>query len=255
MEVLREHAEGLIGTSACVGGAIPRALLDGRHEKAKMLAAEYVSIFGEGNFYFELQNHGIDREIVAFDEMIKLGRSMGIPFIVTNDAALSESRRRFLARSTSVHPDADHHRRPESIPFWLRPNLFQVARRKWPCCFPICPRRLAIPLTIAERCNVEIKAKPPAAQTRLSRWFFFRGRVSCATWRKKGLRKNSRTSRPESRSGSSTNSMSFVKWDSKDIFLSCSDFVKAAAGTGRHDRMPRFGGGEPCCLRNRDHRR
>ena len=86
METLRLHSAGLIGSSACVGGAIPRALLGGKVDKAKAIAEEYLSIFGEGNFYFELQNHGIDDELVAFDEMIKLGRAMGIPFIVTNDA-------------------------------------------------------------------------------------------------------------------------------------------------------------------------
>ncbi|MBN1575396.1 MAG: PHP domain-containing protein, partial [Chitinispirillaceae bacterium] len=65
MEVLRRHSAGIIATSACVAGAIPRALLDGNLERAKQLAQEYLVLFGEGNFYFELQNHGIDEEIVA----------------------------------------------------------------------------------------------------------------------------------------------------------------------------------------------
>jgi DNA polymerase-3 subunit alpha len=86
MEALRAHAAGIIGTSACVAGAIPRAILDGKRDLAKQIAIEYQSIFGEKNFYFELQSHGIDDEIVAFDEIIKLGRELGIPFIVANDA-------------------------------------------------------------------------------------------------------------------------------------------------------------------------
>jgi len=75
LEVLRKYSSGLIATSACVAGAIPRALLAGDVKKAQALAEEHIDIFGKENFYFELQNHGIDREIVAFDELIKLGKA------------------------------------------------------------------------------------------------------------------------------------------------------------------------------------
>lgn len=86
LQILREYSEGLIATTACIAGSIPRAFLNGKKKKAKAFAEEYLSIFGEGNFYFELQKHGIDEEMIAFEEMIVLGRRMGIPFIVTNDA-------------------------------------------------------------------------------------------------------------------------------------------------------------------------
>ena len=159
MEVLRRHAEGLIGSSACVGGAIPRALLDGKHEKAKTLAAEYVSIFGEGNFYFELQNHGIDREIVAFDEMIKLGRSMGIPFIVTNDPhylnpedASSHEILLCIQTQTTIEDPNRFRFGSDQLYFKSPQEMAQI--------FPDIPEALSNTLTIAERCNVEIKAKP-----------------------------------------------------------------------------------------------
>jgi DNA polymerase III subunit alpha len=159
IETLRAHSEGLIGSSACVAGAIPRALVEGKTEKAKTIAAEYVSIFGEGNFYFELQNHGIDEEIIAFDEMIKLGRTMGIPFIVTNDAHYldhedSASHEILLCIQTQTTiQDPKRYRFGSDQIYFKSPQ--EMAKL-----FPDLPEALDNTLVIAERCNVEIKAKP-----------------------------------------------------------------------------------------------
>ena len=60
MDILRDHSEGLIATSACIGGAIPVALYAGDKAKAKTLTEEFLKIFGEGNFFFELQRHGLE---------------------------------------------------------------------------------------------------------------------------------------------------------------------------------------------------
>lgn len=86
MEVLRKYSEGLIATTACIAGAIPRAIIAGNRQMAKKISEGLLSIFGEENFYFELQNHGIDEEIIAMEGMIELGKEMGIPLIVSNDA-------------------------------------------------------------------------------------------------------------------------------------------------------------------------
>ena len=159
MEVLKRHAEGLIGTSACVGGAIPRALIEGKTEKAKAVIAEYVSIFGDGNFYLELQNHGIDEEIVAFDEMIKLGKGMGVPFIVTNDAhylnredAASHEVLLCIQTQTTI---AD----PKRFRF-ASDQIYFKSPQEMAKLFPDLPEALDNTLAIAQRCNVDIKAKP-----------------------------------------------------------------------------------------------
>jgi len=159
MEVLRRHSEGLIGSSACVGGAIPRALLEGKTDKARAIAAEYLDIFGEGNFYFELQNHGIDEEMVAFDEMIKLGKAMGVPFIVTNDAhylnredAASHEVLLCIQTQTTM---AD----PKRYKFGSDQIYFK-SPQEMATLFPDLPEALDNTLAIAQRCNVEIKAKP-----------------------------------------------------------------------------------------------
>ena len=159
MEVLRAHSEGLIGSSACVAGAIPRALLEGKTDKAKAIAEEYLSIFGEDNFYFELQSHGIDDEIVAFDELIKLGRTMGVPFIVTNDAhylnrddAASHEILLCIQTQTTIQ-DVNRFRFGSDQLYFKSPE--EMAQL-----FPDLPEAMSNTLTIAERCNVEIKAKP-----------------------------------------------------------------------------------------------
>ena len=159
MEALKQHSEGIIASSACVGGAIPKALIDGNIAKAKAIAEEYISIFGEGNFYFELQNHGIDREMVAFDEMVKLGRQMGVPFIVTNDAhylnredAASHEILLCIQTQTTI-ADPKHYRFGSDQIYFKSPE--EMAKL-----FPDLPEAMDNTLKIAERCNVEIKAKP-----------------------------------------------------------------------------------------------
>jgi DNA polymerase III subunit alpha len=159
LEVLRAHSAGIIATSACVAGAIPRALVDGNRELARKIALEYRSIFGEKNFYFELQNHGIDVEIVAFDEMIKLGRELGIPFIVANDAHYlnkedSVSHEVLLCIQTqTTMADPDRYKFSSDQVYFKSPQEMTTL-------FPDLPEAMANTLEIAERCNVSIKVKP-----------------------------------------------------------------------------------------------
>jgi DNA polymerase-3 subunit alpha len=159
MEVLREYSEGIIATSACVAGAIPRALLNGNRSEAKRLAEEYCSIFGEGNFYFELQNHGIDEEIVAFDQMIPLGNELGIPFIVANDAHYlnredASSHEVLLCIQTQTTMDDPKRYRFSSDQIYFK-SPQEMAEL-----FPDIPEALSNTLKIAERCNLEFNAKP-----------------------------------------------------------------------------------------------
>ena len=84
-ELLREHSEGLIALSACLAGAIPRALNRNDYEAAKEIALNYQEIFGKDNFYLELQNHGIAEEIRILPMLSRLSKETGIPMVATND--------------------------------------------------------------------------------------------------------------------------------------------------------------------------
>ena len=84
-ELLREYSDGLIALSACLSGKIPRMLTNGDFEGAKKTAVEYSRIFGEGNFYIELQDHGTEDTRVIMPLLARLARECNLPMVATND--------------------------------------------------------------------------------------------------------------------------------------------------------------------------
>jgi DNA polymerase-3 subunit alpha len=85
--LLRQHSEGLIGLSACLGGEISRAIFSNRYDKAKKLALEYEEIFGKGNFFIELQQHpNIEDQNVVTPQLIKLAKELDMPTVATQDS-------------------------------------------------------------------------------------------------------------------------------------------------------------------------
>ncbi|MBY0756776.1 DNA polymerase III subunit alpha [Clostridium sardiniense] len=90
-DYLRDHSEGLIALSACLGGEVQKALLNENYEKAKDIALTYKDIFKEG-FYLELQNHGMEEQRKVNELNIKLSKETGIPLVATNDVHYIEQR-------------------------------------------------------------------------------------------------------------------------------------------------------------------
>ena len=85
LELLKKYNKGLIALSACLAGPIPRAILDQGYEKGKELALMYNDIMGEGNFYLELQDHGIPEQKTVNQALIRISKETGIPLVCTND--------------------------------------------------------------------------------------------------------------------------------------------------------------------------
>jgi len=85
IDLLREHSEGLIALSACLAGYIPRAITAGNYEDAEAHAIMMNKIFGKGNFYLELQDHGIAEQAAVNRSIAELSESTGIPMVATND--------------------------------------------------------------------------------------------------------------------------------------------------------------------------
>jgi len=159
MEVLRQYSEGIIATSACVAGAIPQAIINGDMDRARALTEEYLSIFKEGNFYFELQDHGIPEERIACDGLIKLGREMGVPFIVANDA-------HYLLREDAASHEVllcigtqDTMANPKRYRF-TSDQIYFKSPDEMAKLFPDIPEAMTNTVEIAERCNVDIKVEP-----------------------------------------------------------------------------------------------
>ncbi len=86
IELLREHNDGLVATSACLAGAVAQAVTDGDYDKAKTRALELAEIFGEGNFYLELQDHGIPEQQAVNRALLRIHNETGIPLVAANDA-------------------------------------------------------------------------------------------------------------------------------------------------------------------------
>jgi DNA polymerase-3 subunit alpha len=85
MALLKQYSEGLVALSACLAGEIPALLMNGSYEKAKETALQYREIFGEENYYLEIQDHGIQEQILVNQELVRLSKETGIPLVATND--------------------------------------------------------------------------------------------------------------------------------------------------------------------------
>ncbi len=83
--LLREHSEGLICLSACLNGEVNQNILEGREAEAEAIAKDYQDMFGEGNFFMELQDHGMKEQRDANEVVRRIARRNGFPLVVTND--------------------------------------------------------------------------------------------------------------------------------------------------------------------------
>ncbi len=112
-ELLREHSDGLIALSACLSGKIPRLLAMGDIDAAKKTATEYSSIFGENNFYIELQDHGTEDTRRILPLLVQVANECGLPMVATNDCHYlrkrdSEMQQILMCIQTNTTVDSDN---------------------------------------------------------------------------------------------------------------------------------------------------
>ncbi|HKF45585.1 MAG TPA: DNA polymerase III subunit alpha [Thermoanaerobaculia bacterium] len=84
--LLRQHAEGLIGLSGCLKGEVAGALVRGNYEAAKKAFLEYQDIFGKGNFFVEIMDHGLPQQVAIVPQLLQLSKETGAPVVATNDS-------------------------------------------------------------------------------------------------------------------------------------------------------------------------
>ncbi|WP_236895835.1 DNA polymerase III subunit alpha [Clostridium beijerinckii] len=154
-EYLRKHSEGLIALSACLGGEVQSYHLKGNYEKAKETALTYKEIFN-GDFYIELQNHGMEEQKRVNEENIKLSNETGIPLVATNDVHYiskedSRSHDVLMCIQTAKTIDDPHRRRYPSDQFYLK-----SADEMWDM-FSYVPEALENTIKIANECSYEYK--------------------------------------------------------------------------------------------------
>ena len=99
MDLLREHHEGLIALSACLGGEVPKLINRGMYDKAKERALEMCGLFGKDGYYLELQDHHMPEQQAVNAGILRIHEETGIPLVATNDA-------HYLSRAESAMQDA-----------------------------------------------------------------------------------------------------------------------------------------------------
>lgn len=152
-ELLEKHSDGLIALSACLAGEIPKHLLNGDYEKAKQTALWYNNIFGEGNYYLELQNHGLNEQLRVNSQILRLSKETGIPCVATNDVHYIneedyEAHRVLLCIQTGSRLSDGSGLEFKTNEFYLKSEQ-QMAQL-----FPTAPEALENTEKIAEKCNV-----------------------------------------------------------------------------------------------------
>ena len=154
LDMLRKHHEGLIALSACLAGAIPQYLLSQDYEGAKEYALKLADIFGDGNFYLELQDHGIAEQTPVNQGVQRLARETGLPLVITNDAHYltkedAKMQDVLLCVQTGKTVDDTNRMRFETEEFYLKSE--QQLREL----FPGCDEAIENTARIAERCNLD----------------------------------------------------------------------------------------------------
>ena len=155
-EVLEKYHEGIIALSACLAGEIPRYLTMGLYDEAKEIALNFRKMFGEDNFFLELQDHGIPQQKAVNQQLIRMSKETGIKLVATNDVHYineedSVPHDILLCIQTGKKVQDEDRMRYEGGQFYLK-SAAEMAKL-----FPYALEALKNTHDIAERCNVEIE--------------------------------------------------------------------------------------------------
>lgn len=153
-ELLERYNEGLIALSGCVAGEIPRLLQSGDYEGARDKALYYRKLFGDGNFYLELHNHGLPEEKECLPGLLRLNREEGIPLVASNDCHYlrkkdAEVHDVLLCIQTGSVINDEKRLRFTGSEFYMK------SREEMAVLFPDCPEALENTVKIAEQCRLE----------------------------------------------------------------------------------------------------
>lgn len=155
-DLLRQYHEGIIALSACLAGEVQRYLSRGLTEEAKKVALEYQDIFGKGNFFLEMQDHGIPEQQLVNQRQIQLSKETGIELVVTNDihytyAEDAKPHDILLCIQTGKKLDDENRMRYEGGQYYVK------SPQEMEALFPYAKQALENTQKIADRCEVEIE--------------------------------------------------------------------------------------------------
>ncbi|MEY8228707.1 DNA polymerase III subunit alpha [Blautia coccoides] len=156
LEILEKYHEGIIALSACLAGEVARSITKGFYEESKKAALRYEEIFGKGNFFLELQDHGIPEQHRVNQQLVRMSRETGIELVATNDihytySTDAEAHDILLCVQTGKRLQDEDRMRYEGGQYYVK-SVEEMA-----ALFPYAPQALENTHKIAERCNVEIE--------------------------------------------------------------------------------------------------
>ena len=156
MELLEQYHEGIIALSACLAGEIPRNIIKGTPDKAKEAAMRLDNIFGHGNFFLELQDHGIPQQRQVNTTLLALSDQLDIPLVATNDchytyADDAEAHDLLLCIQTGKKVSDEDRMRYEGGQYYVK------SEEEMRALFPYAQQAIDNTQKIADRCNVEIE--------------------------------------------------------------------------------------------------
>ncbi len=154
-EILRQHSEGLVCLSACLNGEVIEKILGNQEKEAEALIKEHLDIFGEGNYFLEMQDHGIEEQRHSNEVLRRMAKRIGVPLIVTNDTHYlgrddAEAHDILLCIGTQRNVSDPDRLRYASEEFYLKSadEMFKL--------FPQDGQAIENTLAVAEMCNLEL---------------------------------------------------------------------------------------------------
>ena len=156
LDLLRQHHEGLIALSACLAGEIPRRLRNGDFDGAKKHAQMMQEMMGEGNYYIELQDHGIAEQREILPDLVRLARELHLPLVATNDAHYltredAQAQDVLMCIQTGKTADDPNRMKFETDEFYLK------SEEEMRQLFSEYPEAIENTAKIAEQCQVEFQ--------------------------------------------------------------------------------------------------
>ena len=156
LKTLAQHTEGVICLSACLAGAVPQLLLEGNYDGALEYARNLRDMFAPGDFYIELQDHGLPEQKMTNPDLVKIAKELGVKVVATNDVHYlnrtdSEMHDMLLCIQTGKTFDDPSRMRFSSDEFYLKDYDEMYENFSW------IPEALDTPFEIAEKCDINIK--------------------------------------------------------------------------------------------------
>lgn len=172
-ELLERYSEGLLASSACLRGEIACNLQQGNYHAALRAADEYQHIFGKGNFYLEIMDHGLPEQRQVNEGLMKIAKDLTLPLVVTNDVHYLEqsqfsAHEALLCVQTQSYLSDPGRMRLKTDQFYFKDPQLMKKEFSW------CPEALTNTLAITEKCNLQLSFNqyhlpryvPPGGETK-----------------------------------------------------------------------------------------